>query len=120
MATLTITKSISSNNYVVQFAMSAIAQSDLDLFTLYGNPVIQMGATIPVAATEVDDFYLNTATWMLEEDGSYEQRFDGSQDGAAAIKALAFIEEIKTRITNAFTELRARTDTFSGTETLVI
>lgn len=118
---LVFTKTLAANVYTVNLAVEDVAQSDTDLFADFGEPLINIGgeikditgtdtlATLPANYRKVVS---QTPVIIRFADKDYS-------DNAKAI-AEAWIATIEDRINTVMTDLRAKTDDFSGSQESIV
>ena len=109
--------SINNDVYTVVFDQdrTAISQSDKDLITKYGEPLIDVGGTF-LAATG-NEYTLPSQFIRIVSDLPFTQTFDSTTapfNTATVTKVTQFVTDTLTKIEDAVTTLRANTDTFSG------
>jgi hypothetical protein len=112
---LKINRNLLNNDAYVDFSIIDISNVDMELLSDFGKPKIQVGGTIPL--TESTNFKLSSEIRILPDEFVFEKIFKYSVYGAdTQAHALAYIEEIKNRVTTKINELEAMSDTFSGVE----
>lgn len=92
-----------------------LSEDDKKRMKKFGEPEIDLGGTF--LGTTDNEFVLPSKKAKIRADFPYTAEFD-SRDSQFAedteTKVVAYRTEILSRITTAFTTLRAQTDTFTG------
>lgn len=95
-----------------------LAEQDKNLMRMYGEPEIAVGGTF--LDETADEFTLPEKYVKLRSGFPLTVEFDSKGapfDTNTQVKVLGYRDAIMTRITEAFTALRANVDTFTATET---
>lgn len=107
----TVTRSILNDQFTVKFAVSSITDADVQKFSKFGAPIVDFGGSFtgpPVFTLSTDQRSLQTM--------NVSKVFDKNADPDAETKAQAYDSEVRVRISDALTTLRANTDTFTTSE----
>ena len=117
MANLRIYKSIENEVYQVQFVQDkpALSEADKALIEKFGEPTINIGGTF-LASTE-NAYTLPDTYIRIVSDLPYMQELDSKAapfNTATLTKVNQFVTDSITKFTDAFTTLRANSDTWSG------
>jgi len=116
-ALLKIKRFIDNDVFKITFALDneKLPESDKELLRKFGEPSIDLGGNYTPSAG--DPYTLPTKYIRVKSDLPYTQEFDSKSPEYAddtQEKALAFQEEFIDKYNNAFTDLRAKADTFTG------
>lgn len=105
---ITRIKTINANKYTVEFRDS-FTTNELQLITKYGDPRVNVGGTFtgPPAFTLPDKYR------ELKAGFPYSYYMDKSDDVLAEEKMNVWSSEVRQRMIDAITALRAQTDTFT-------
>lgn len=115
---LVIKKEIKLNDYHVELDITEITNVEQELLNDFGKLKIDIGGDIPLTTTSgTSSFKLSNETKILPDDFAYTRIFKQVTYGDDAEQvALAYIEEMKSRIKVAVEALNAKMDVFSGLE----
>lgn len=118
---LEIVKSISHNNYSVEFKITEVSKLNQEAFDEFGYESINIGGYFPITLDGVDTaFKVTEDIKVLPLDFPFTKTFkDSSYNGKGKEHANAYIKEIKDRIEVAMATIDAKVDDFSGTEVVV-
>lgn len=124
-ALLKIKRNIENDVWKINFALDAtvLPESDKELLRKFGEPQIDIGGTY--LAEDPDEFTLPHKYIRVRSDLPFTQEFDAKNEpdfvadppaakAAAQAKALAFQSTFVAAYTEAFVNLRASADTFTG------
>jgi len=117
MAKLRLFKSIENDIYVSIFEddPEALSNQDKDLMQKFGEPEINMGGTF--LSSTANEFTLPDSYVKVRSDFPQRVEFDSRAapfDTNTLTKVNAYNTDITTRFTDAFTTLRALSDTYTG------
>lgn len=117
MAKLRVYQTIDNEVYQLRFEndAKALSRQDADLMEKFGEPEINIGGTF--LPSTINQFILPDKFLKVRADFPFLQEFDSRQtpfDTNTVTKVQGYRDEIRTRFSDAFTDLRANGDTFSG------
>ncbi|QQO97370.1 hypothetical protein Molly5_85 [Maribacter phage Molly_5] len=120
---LTFVKSIVEGKFLIVVSTTEFAQSDLDLMALHGEPIVSIGGEL----NDTDDAFLMNfpkVDRLIKSDLPYTIEVSDSTVPNNALSlldvALSITAKVQLVIDQAMTDLRAKTDTFSGTTEVTI
>jgi hypothetical protein len=117
MAKLRVYQTIENDVYQLRFENDpkALSLQDVELMEKFGEPEINIGGTfLPSTGNQ---FILPDKYIRVRSEFPFVREFDSRQapfDTNTVTKVIGYRDEIKTRFTTAFTDLRANGDTFTG------
>jgi hypothetical protein len=119
MAKLRTFKHIENSIYVLNFVhdIEALSNSDKDLMRKFGEPEINLGGTF--LGSTANEFTLPDEYVKIRSGFPVRKEFDSRSepfDTNTVTKVNAYKNEIQTRFLDAFTDLRANSDTFTSEE----
>jgi len=116
MPQLLVDSSINNDVYIYNISNVAdkLSQNDIQLIAKYGEPTINTGGTFLSGENEytLPDNYIRVISGL-----PYVQQFDSTSapfNTATVTKVQAWLAAFESAYTDAFTTLRAETDTFTN------
>ncbi|MFF3144575.1 hypothetical protein ACFVRU_23340 [Streptomyces sp. NPDC057927] len=138
---LVVKRDLKNNNYSVELAIEDIKTEDTELFSDFGYPQVNVGGSLTKSeskdvVTGKDDEGNDVKETVKEEkvianlgnefkylptEFPITRTFTQAQHGKDA-EAIAnqYVEEMKKRVTETITELKAKRDEFTGKEEIVL
>lgn len=128
MAQLVIEKKIENDVYIVTISVTSLTQQEQDLIRKYGDPLYTFGGIVNINDTNYFDqnnpaqssasFTVARLTRRIVSETPITYKFDSSTYTQPLENANDFIRKTIIDITNIWTLLKARTDTFSSTQVI--
>lgn len=117
MATIRVYQTIENETWKLTFVNDPEKLTDTDkkLMRMYGEPEIELGGDF--LASTGNAYSLPTQKAKVRSDFPLNRYFDSKSppfDTNTQAKVMAYRDEIITRLTDAFDELRNHSDTFTG------
>lgn len=126
---LVIEKTLKNNNYEIKLSVADVTTEDTDLISDFGEVQVNIAGkleeTVHNTETGLDETTvianLGDSFKYLPSEFPVTKTFTKAQYGADVEKiATTYITTIKTRTQDAITALKAKQDTFSGIEEIVL
>lgn len=114
---LDITRNLENNDCHVSFKITDITNADIEMFKDYGVQKVDVGGLIPT--DELSTFKMSSEIKIIPDTFEFTKIFKSIEHKENTEKyALAYITEIKKRVTDLITTLESKSDTFSGVESI--
>lgn len=119
-----ITQTIVNRIYSVKFDITP-TDDENKLINKFGDPDVNYGGIITKLNTDIPPVEVTYFTlpdnWRKLRGGTgWTQKFDGTIDALADVKAIEYARNIKIRITDVVAVLRANVDTFTIVATTTV
>jgi hypothetical protein len=112
---LVIDKKLSNNNYEVSIAIEDVLEEETELFSDYGKLSLNIGGELIKEGETEASATLGDTFKYLPSDFPVTRVFTKAQYGVKAEDvAIAFADTISNRIQAAFTDLKTKQDSFTG------
>jgi hypothetical protein len=116
MATLTREQNLTNGRYTVKLTITTLTAEETDLLTDFGTPAIEVGGDI-IKAPDTVVGTLDSSTRKVNASFTVTQSFDLSKFLQPEVAALAWGDQVVSRVKAALDSLRAKFDTFTETTT---
>ena len=113
---ITKISSVVDGVFIVTVVTDDWSEADKQLMQRFGEPVINVGGAFSGGTSPTVEFTLPDSSQRIMTASPFTARFDSRDNAAAETMAVIWRDEIRDRIVDAVTALRATEDTFTGEE----
>ncbi len=117
---LTKISSVVDSVFTVALVTADWSEADKQLMQRFGEPIINVGGAFSGGTSPTVEFTLPDSSRRIMTESPFTARFDSRDDAAAETMATIWRDEVRDRIVDAVTTLRAAEDTFTGEDSETI